>query len=166
MLQIPVRYPGDCISIKLYCSVFYASCEMAAKTTSLISISYDILTILVSIADVVTDIVVLIDFYSKDRMTFFGNSLGILILAHCGYAFTVSFRFAFEYWSGCLVFLCFCFMLPFGTLGAFCVYFANYQVFKSILRYMELDTNLWFEPDDSDSNFTKWLKTKLDKHLG
>ena len=31
---------------------------------------------------------------------------------------------------------------------------------------MGLDTELWFKPDASDSDFTKWLKTKLDKHLG
>ena len=106
---------------------------MAPKAASLVSIGYDMLTILISIADVVTDIIVLIDFYNKDRMVFFGISLGILILAQCGYAIMVSFRFAYDYWSGCLVFLCFCVMLPFGTLGAFCIYFANYQAVQSVL---------------------------------
>ena len=56
------------------------------------NVGYDLLTILVSIADVVTDVIVLIDFYNKDRMIFFGISLAILILAQCAYTMAFSIK--------------------------------------------------------------------------
>ena len=54
---------------------------------------YDILTILISIADVATDVWVLIDFYNKDRMVFFGISFAILILAQCSYSIAFALRY-------------------------------------------------------------------------
>ena len=59
-------------------------CERIA--TNFCNVSYDILTICISIADVTTDIIVAIDFYNNGRMTFFWISLTILILAQCAYA--------------------------------------------------------------------------------
>ena len=58
------------------------------------NMSYDLLTILISIADVTTDIIVLIDFYNKDRMVFFGISLAILILAQCSYSIACAVRYS------------------------------------------------------------------------
>eukprot|EP01083_Nonionella_stella_P053229 140877_1 len=70
------------------------STTMASKlATNCCNIGYDVLTICISIADVTTDIIVLIDFYNKDRMTFFAISLIILILAQCAYAIACSVRF-------------------------------------------------------------------------
>ena len=45
-----------------------------------------------------TDIIVLIDFYQKERMAFFGIPLGILILAQCAYS--VAFVFFIYLASG------------------------------------------------------------------
>ena len=68
---------------------------MASRVTrKCLNMSYDLLTILISIADVATDIIVLIDFYNKDRMVFFGISLAILILAQCAYSIAFAMRYS------------------------------------------------------------------------
>ena len=91
---------------------------MAPKGASkCFNVSYDIFTILLSIADVTTDIIVLVDFYIKGRMTFFIISLTILILAHCAYSMAFAARFdAIDNWGpgACCLFCC---LLPFGTFG-------------------------------------------------
>ena len=55
---------------------------------------YDGLTILISIGDMATDIIVLLSYYNDNRMTLFYISLSILLLAQVGYVF--AFVFAFE----------------------------------------------------------------------
>ena len=55
--------------------------------------SYDVLTIIISMADVATDIVVLVDFYNKERTAFFGISLAILIMAQCSYSIGCAARY-------------------------------------------------------------------------
>ena len=85
--------------------------------STLCNIGYDILTILISIADVATDIIVLIDFYNKERMAFFWISFSILILAQCSYSIACGARFntlgSWE-WGGVAAFCC---CLPFGTFA-------------------------------------------------
>eukprot|EP01083_Nonionella_stella_P297392 1009922_1 len=46
-----------------------------------LDISYDVVTILISIADITTDVIVLISFYVEGRITFFVISL--IIFDHC-----------------------------------------------------------------------------------
>ena len=68
--------------------------DMSSKVaTTCCSVGYDVLTIFISIADVVTDVIVLIDFYNKDRMAFFIISIIILILAQCSYSIAFGARF-------------------------------------------------------------------------
>ncbi len=55
---------------------------------------YDILTIFISIADVTTDLMVLVSFYSSNRMTFFWISFSILLVAQIGYL--IVFMLSFE----------------------------------------------------------------------
>eukprot|EP01083_Nonionella_stella_P069108 184067_1 len=134
--------------------------------------TYDVLTILVSMADVATDIIVLIDFYNKDRMVFFGISLAILILAQCSYAMVCAIRFDtidnWEPYNACLGFCC---ILPFGTLVAFCIYCASHEAgwrrFRDFLDRCHLDTNSsMFSIRDRDNKLVKWIKTKLERHIG
>ena len=61
--------------------------------TSLSDIVYDTLTILISIADVTTDIIVLISFYNQGRISFFVISLIILSLAQLAYSTLFLFRY-------------------------------------------------------------------------
>ena len=104
------------------------------------NVGYDLLTILISIADVTTDIIVLIDFYNKGRMTFFGISLTILILAQCSYsiAFAIKFNTVDNWkWYRTCCGLCCC--LPFGTLVAFIMYFSSEETSCDCFRFFIQD---------------------------
>ena len=54
-------------------------------TKTCLSYFYDTLTGCISILDVVTDVLVMIEFYKKDRFIFFIASLIILIIAQLSY---------------------------------------------------------------------------------
>ena len=146
---------------------------MASKLAqSCCNISYDFLTICISIADVVTDIIVLIDFYNKGRMVFFAISLAILILAQCSYSIAFALRFNtmdnWKAWKSSLAFFC---CLPFGTIVAFILYFAGEEsecgCFNDFITdNLHLDADNWFTPSNEDSNMVKFIKRKLDRHLG
>ena len=136
------------------------------------SIAYDIFTIFISIADVLTDIIVLVNFYDEERWTFFALSLSILILAQCSYSIAFAFRFdTIDDWSLPAAFMAFCCCLPFGSFVAFCIYFASDETgcvcFKDYIKHdLGLHSDGFFKPNHNDSNFTKWVKGKLDNHLG
>ena len=55
---------------------------------------YDALTILISIADIATDVMVLLSYYASGRMTFFWISLTVLLVAQIGYL--IVFFMAFD----------------------------------------------------------------------
>eukprot|EP01084_Bolivina_argentea_P246470 412473_1 len=137
-----------------------------------VSISYDLLTILISIADITTDIIVLIDFWMKGRTTFFAISLVILILAQCSYSIAFAMRFDTIYtWGSAKAFAAFCCMLPFGTFVAFFIYFANdesgFECFNEfIYNTLGLDGEGIFYVRNDDSKMVKWIKRKLERHLG
>eukprot|EP01083_Nonionella_stella_P220767 789499_1 len=137
------------------------------------NIGYDLLTIVISIADVATDIIVLIDFYNKERMSFFTISLTILILAQCSYAMACAVRFnTLDNWRAHNSCLAFCCLLPFGTLVAFMIYFASEETGLECFRNFMHDglnlklNNSLFKVKVRDSNIVTWIKKKLDKHLG
>ena len=143
--------------------------------TTCCNITYDLLTVFISIADVTTDVIILIDFYNKDRMSFFGISLSILILAQCAYSIAFAIRFDTLYhWKEWKATLLFCCCLPFGTFIAFIMYFGSEQselnCLSSFLQYeLDLDSHslvYWFSPNKADSKIMKFVRTKLDKHLG
>ena len=144
---------------------------MASKVaTACCNLGYDILTILISIADVTTDIIVLIDFYNKDRMVFFGISLAILILAQCAYS--IAFMARYNTMNNCdecggftLLFCC----IPFGTFVAFIMYFGSEESeFGCLSDQLDayFDIPSWFTVESDDSKMVKFIKKKLDRHLG
>lgn len=119
----------------------------------------------------------MLDFYQKDRMVFFGISLGILILAQCAYstAFTLRFDTAGS-WNLCGASVAFCCLLPFGSLLAFFIYLASGEESKKadrtcmnkLLRklHLSVDRPYLFHVDPADGELIKWIKNKMDKHLG
>ena len=146
---------------------------MAADAATICcNIGYDILTIFISIADVTTDVIVLIDFYNKDRMIFFGISLGILILAQCSFSIAFAVRYnTLDSWDAWMATVAFCCCLPFGTLVAFIMYFGSeestFDCLWHCLNYdLDLSASSWFSANDKDSKMMKFVKGKLDKHLG
>eukprot|EP01084_Bolivina_argentea_P204295 348860_1 len=137
-------------------------------TSTVFNLCYDVLTILISVADVITDIIVLVGFYMKGRMTFFTISLIILILAQCSYP--IAFHLNFETWHNwhwIKTSLIFCCLLPFGTFVACFTYFGNQEdsIFHNLFKYFELSTGAWISASESDSNLTKWIKKKYNKHM-
>ena len=92
-----------------------------------IDVLYDVLTVVISIADIVTDVIVCVSFYTNQRITFFAISVTILIIAQLAYAVLFIWRFNAEskhrhICSLMLLFLC---LLPFGTLVSFIVYLTD-----------------------------------------
>eukprot|EP01083_Nonionella_stella_P114978 340433_1 len=89
-----------------------------------IDISYDIITILISIADITTDVIVLISFYIQGRTTFFTISLIILVIAQMAYSvlFIVRYNIFDSVYQTTVVFLV---LLPFGSIVSFLVYLSE-----------------------------------------
>ena len=139
---------------------------------------YDTITVLVSLADVITDIVVLVGFYTNDRMAFFGISLSILILSQCAYTLVFILRFhVMENYSEAQTASIFCCMLPFGSLVSFCLFFVelDYDITQEyggtgfcgpFLRYLDLSNEEFFPVLATDSDITKWVIRKICKHIG
>ena len=101
------------------------------------------MTVLISIADIATDVIVLLSFYRQDRTVFFVISLCILIVSHIAYSILFLLRFDVIYDHGWIIaiFLFFA-TLPLGTIISFIIMFT----------------------DNKDSRLSKWLNevTQLD----
>ncbi len=74
-------------------------------------------------------------------------------------AFTIRFDTPaeFGYCIACILFFC---LLPFGSFVAFCIYLSNEDCLN-VLNYNNLMTI-----SNYDSNLSKWIKKKLNKHIG
>eukprot|EP01083_Nonionella_stella_P022666 62684_1 len=153
--------------------------EIAKKS---LEIAYDIFTVVVSLLDVITDIMVLIQFYSSGRMTFFYISLTILIVAQFAYtmAFWWKFADAGTYNEpGNALFACCC-LLPLSPLLAYAFYFTSDEsspLFKFFEHLFECrcrieccrskSSNRTNDNNDPKQNaLRKWVHDKLMKHLG
>ena len=73
-------------------------------------------------------------------------------------------------YSGYFACICFCCLLPFGSFVAFCIYLSsdetNIPFFRDCMGRVFGDVENVFSPSPSDSAFTRWIKKKLDKHIG
>eukprot|EP01084_Bolivina_argentea_P202464 345925_1 len=142
--------------------------------TKWVDVLYDIITIIISIADIVTDVIVLMSFYYKDRSIFFIISLCILCIAQCAYAVAFMWRYDVIYElynkteSAILAVGSFFILLPFGPIIPIIIfltsdsdsYFTDY--FKRITG---------FSPDNNFKHYhksgaAKWMVEKLNKHIG
>eukprot|EP01083_Nonionella_stella_P000581 1649_1 len=144
------------------------------ESNKCLNLTYDILTILISIADVTTDIIVLVLFYLQGRTTFFTFSLVILIVAQTAYALIFMARYKVlthldNLGQAVLAFLA---LLPFGTFIAFIIYFTDNtdswfaQTFERITG-LSVQYNLqhaWLT--NRQSVMTTWMIKKLSKHIG
>ena len=89
---------------------------MANKTQRVINILYDIFTAVISLLDVITDLMVLVEFYILGRMEFFYASLIILIVAQIAYCIAFWFKFEGSYDSFYGAVAAFCCLLPFAPI--------------------------------------------------
>eukprot|EP01083_Nonionella_stella_P034486 94381_1 len=81
-------------------------------------------------------------------------------MAQCSYSIAFAIRFkTVDELGFCLACCWFCFILPFGSLVAFCIYLADEDC-------LDIATNSMFSVSAKDSALTKWIKRKLNKHMG
>ena len=144
---------------------------MATKNeeNSCLNTTYDILTIVISIADIITDIIVLISFYNNERPAFFAISLVILIIAQLCYAALFMWRYYPDI-SDCAVILLFIAIIPFGTVVSFLVYLTDDKE-SAIHKYLAPNFLKFHITDTLESQYsnakhgkmTKWIINKFSK---
>ena len=157
------------------------------KMSSLVwFMTFDILTILISLADVVTDIIVLYQWHSDGHFTYFWISLGILSAANLSY-YILFVRRLWDVNNNLLAFCCNIFIvLPLSPLIPYCIYFYESPHFcsrftdfvnKIVFEYTTYPSATGLPPellralqqmDDVhfDLMFKKLVRHKLDCHIG
>eukprot|EP01084_Bolivina_argentea_P227904 384991_1 len=131
---------------------------------------YDILAQTISILDVVTDIIVCIEFYQNDRMIFFGISLSILCLALIAYTGAFIGLYSDEYRPLKQIGL-FLSLLPISPFIPFVIYYVNQPKKDKFARYIEAQCcyNISFYGSSTSSEATKFkqfFESKIERHLG
>ena len=139
------------------------------KTTSCLGLCYDVLGQVISVLDVVTDVIVCVQYYQKDRMIFFGISLTILILALIAYDITFMLNYSNEKKMG--VVALFLFMLPLSPIIPYLMYFTAdpeskpSKLLKSVCCFkINLDDRSSTSSDVS--KLRQFMESKIMKHLG
>ena len=139
------------------------------------NVLYDVVTIFISIADIVTDVIVLISFYTHQRWTFFVLSLIILIIAQMAYAILFIYRYnpeqkcTHKFFGAVAIFFC---LLPFGTIVSFLIYFTDdkdsefSKWFGRVTGYDVNNTLHSHELNKNQSQLRKWIIKKLSRHMG
>ena len=138
--------------------------------------SYDLLTILISIADVTTDVWVIVKFYSDKRQTFFVIALIVMILAQLSYAvaFVVRFKPQWRYSrtnTKQRTIAMFCMILPLTPVMSFIFYWCEINPDNCFLKFLnkifDIDDELYMSADDgNEAKILTWIKMKARKHMG
>ena len=132
------------------------------------NIFYDILTIFISFADLGTDLWMLYQYYSKDRIAFFIIGLIIIIIAQFAYCALFIDEFSHYGWrppqKACL----FIMILPFSwCLGVIFYMSAEYEWFNQSIMKGIFGLRVEKKPNYEDtSEAWKWVRKKFDKHIG
>lgn len=154
---------------------------MALTAKRIINIIYDIFTAIISILDVITDILVTMDFFYRGRTEFFIASLVILGVAQIAYAIAFWFKFDSNFTTFGGAVAAFCCLLPFSPILSFAFYFTAddhsplYQCLSSL--YSCESCSFSFRNRSSHSHddhggdaeleaLRMWMKEKLSKHMG
>ena len=132
--------------------------------------SYDVMTQLISILDVCTDIIVCVEFYQKDRHIFFALSLSILLLALVAYSGAFASKFSSDYQMHLKLGL-FVSVLPISPCLPFLMFHAADKPNGFISSWME---DHWCfdvifnrsHTSENASRFKQFFESKVDKHLG
>ena len=132
--------------------------------------------------DVITDILVLIEFYIDGKMVFFYSSLMILIVAQFAYTLAFWYKFINSYnGDGGAVIGC-CVLLPFAPILSFAFYFTEnenkplYKCIHGVFSSFNCKFDCCSSSNDDKQNDTKkdekmqalkeWAEQKMMKHLG
>lgn len=139
-----------------------------SKGFECLGVCYDVLAQVISILDVVTDIIVCVQYYQKDRMVFFGISITILLLALIAYDFVFMINLSEERKLGRLwLFLT---MLPISPLIPFILYFTANSGSKAAIWFKDMccfKIRLKIRHTSKDkSKLRQFMENKMRKHLG
>eukprot|EP01084_Bolivina_argentea_P013195 24738_1 len=149
--------------LELLCFDLEVCCEQ------FINIFFDIFAALVSISDIVTDVIVTYQFYQHNRTVFFGLSLSFIILAQLSYIFAFIIQNGDET-KPFRIFLMGLFLLPFSPIISFIFYLTeDPHSFTSYLlqTYFPFEVNFkTTRINAKKSKLRQWMKKKLRKHLG
>ncbi|ETO10478.1 hypothetical protein RFI_26898 [Reticulomyxa filosa] len=119
---------------------------------------------IISVVDVVTDIMVTFQFYQNGRMTFFWISLCILLLAQVCYSMLFTLFYA-DHWSTRWRMVAFACIFPLGQFVPLFMWLDSFKLkfVSKILKSMGLQSNAFDEktcPEDMDE-LQFWLEQKL-----
>eukprot|EP01084_Bolivina_argentea_P278509 475831_1 len=123
---------------------------------------YDILAILISIFDIITDVWIMIEWYYHGRIIFFAISLTILILAN--FAYLVVFFSRYGILNPIFICCCGCFMLPIAPFLSFFMYIVD--TFNIHCDFCCFDIYAWSSDLGEGNESRKWMENKLSKHIG
>eukprot|EP01083_Nonionella_stella_P038748 105343_1 len=140
--------------VKAFCSQFF-------------NYLYDAITGIISLADLITDVIVMYDFYVKQRMAFFVVSLIIIICAQIGYCgcFVVKYSNYKESYKDVMLF---CSVMPIAPFLSFVFYLTSHRE-KWLSKVLKKRFNLYirdYVPHEDDSPIIKFIEEKFTKHMG
>lgn len=101
------------------------------KTGKFMDVLYDIVTIILSIADITTDIIVLVSFYNNGRNTFFIISTIIICVAQLAYSAAFIWKYdvlysIYDRFNSIILAIAFFFILiPFGPIIPIIIFLTN-----------------------------------------
>ena len=128
---------------------------------------YDILTVVISFADLGTDLWILYQYYINGRIPFFIVGLIIIIIAQLGYC--IVFIFQFEYHNGTCgnQLSLFIKVLPISWILAGIIYiYDESEWFRNmLLKKFNLERDTYVR-SYTRSNAYNWFREKLSKHIG
>ena len=134
---------------------------------------YDVFTICISLIDLVTDVLVMMQYYNDNKMTFFTLSAIILTIAQLSYCFVFAVKNAYHS-NGvrrlCKIFFIFLCCIPFSPIMSFVFYFTSSKD-TCLTHFLEnyYCISLRFEDNTVSENVSplrKWMRKKITKHLG
>ena len=156
------------------CSILNC-CSIIDCISQTLTYCYDLLTILISIADVITDIWVIYKFYIDKRETFFIVSLIVMILAQLSYGIAFVLRFQ-PVWErqrrqtelrGLAMFIT---ILPLTPFMSFIFYWCEMNdencFLKCLNKMFHISDELDLTAANNEPKIMIWIKKKARKHMG
>ena len=137
--------------------------------------SFDLVTILISIADVSTDILVIYNFKKAKRNVFFIVALSVMILAQLAYAIAFMLRFEmsphyhspFFLVAKNFIILMALVMAPFVSfIFYWCTIDPNNCLIHFLQKWFNVSDELSSQVNKNQAPLLVWIQEKLNKHFG
>ena len=132
--------------------------------------SYDVLTILISIADVTTDIWVIYNYKIQNRNTFFIISLIIMILAQLSYSVAFAVRFLSDAWESMCkkLTIYFLLVLPLSPIMSFIFFILSFEGnwITRLFKWFGFEDDFDGSAYENQPPIIVWIEKKMRKHMG